>query len=123
MTITIGELKRQGTQAFNDGQYETALKIYRLAERYGVPCQMGAHFGETSLLTGAGVLLAALAGPLTACEGAMGEFLLEKDIVQPSIRHAPDGSLPTIHILEQIGLSGEVDAGLVERYSHILWRK
>lgn len=91
--------------------------VYRLAAEYGVSCQLGAHFGETSLLTAAGLLLAATAGPLTACEGAMGEFLLERDIGQPSIRHALNGALSMEDYLAKPGLTEMVDGDLVEKYT------
>lgn len=62
----------------NGGLFNT-LAIYRLAREHGIDCQLGAHFGETSILTAAGILFGALAGPLTAMEGGLGTHLLEVD--------------------------------------------
>jgi L-alanine-DL-glutamate epimerase-like enolase superfamily enzyme len=57
-----------------------ALKIHRLAARHGITVQLGAHFGETSLLTAAGIIFATLAKDLKALEGGFGTHLLERDI-------------------------------------------
>lgn len=48
--------------------------------------QLGAHFGETSILTAAGIVFAAMAGPLTAMEGGLGTHLLEYDFCSPSLQ-------------------------------------
>lgn len=93
------------------------LAIYQLAAQYGVPCQLGAHFGETSLLTAAGILLAKMAGPMTAMEGALGAFLLKKDITNPSLSQAADGYLNPEAVLQQIGLAKAVDDLVLEQYT------
>lgn len=87
----------------------SSLEIYRLASENGIPCQLGAHFGETSLLTSAGALLAGMVnGELSACEGALGEWLLSRDIVRPPIQHDFDGSLCLDQLWQQPGLVDEV---------------
>lgn len=91
--------------------------IYQLAAEHGVPCQLGAHFGETSLLSAAGIILSTLAGPMTANEGALGNFLLEKDIFQPPVQHQLDGTLTTEPILKANGLGGKIDLALLEHYT------
>ena len=60
------------------------LSIYNLAQKHGIKCQLGAHFGETSILTMAGLIVASQAPNLTAIEGAFGTRLLQKDIC-PSV--------------------------------------
>ncbi len=94
-----------------------ALAIYQLAASYEVPCQLGAHFGETSLLTAAGILLTHLAGPMSANEGALGEFLLEKDIVTASLSQAPNGHLATDPVLQGIGLAPQLNTTALEAYT------
>lgn len=93
----------------------SSLRVYRLAEKNGIPCQLGAHFGETSLLTAAGLLLSGMAGALTAHEGAMGEFLLEKDIVIPAITFGPDGRLESRMAASKKGL-GIIDGKILDQY-------
>ncbi|MCB9347965.1 MAG: hypothetical protein H6573_10710 [Lewinellaceae bacterium] len=94
----------------------SSLKVYQLAHEHGIPCQLGAHFGETSLLTAAGILLGGMAGDLTAYEGAMGAFLLEKDITAPSITMGLDGRLDTQENLPKAGL-GFIDEAALQQYT------
>lgn len=95
----------------------SALRIYHVAEEYGIPCQLGAHFGETSLLTAAGVVLTKLAGPMSANEGALGEMLLEKDILRSSLQQDNKGHLDTIDVLRQIGFSQGLNRDLLDSYT------
>lgn len=99
------------------GGISAALQIYRLAAERGVPCQLGAHFGETSLLTTAGIVLTKLAGPMSANEGALGELLLEQDIIHPSVQQDNKGKLVTGAVLQQIGFSQGLDKDLLESYT------
>src|SRR5690606_22528882 len=78
-------IRTQACRRFNlkvskHGGLFNTLAIYRLAREHGIGCQLGAHFGETSILTAAGILFAALAGPLEALEGGLGTHLLEHDL-------------------------------------------
>lgn len=57
-----------------------SLEVAKVAANFGIPCQLGAHFAETSILTHAGIILAQLAPSLTHMEGAMGTLLLGHDI-------------------------------------------
>lgn len=95
-----------------------ALEIYQLAAAHHIPCQLGAHFGETSLLTAAGILFSTLAGDLTAHEGALGDLLLEKDITIPSIRHDPFGRLSCSDLLLQPGWFTSVSEEALALYTH-----
>ncbi|MCB9306142.1 MAG: hypothetical protein H6565_06065 [Lewinellaceae bacterium] len=84
-------LQQQACRRFNlkvskHGGIFNTLSIYRMARAQGITCQLGAHFGETSILTAAGITLAAMAGPLTAMEGGLGTHLLEYDLVQPPLQ-------------------------------------
>ncbi|MCB0564630.1 MAG: hypothetical protein KDD01_09680 [Phaeodactylibacter sp.] len=94
----------------------SSLEVYQLAHEHDIPCQLGAHFGEASLLTTAGILLSGMAGAMTAYEGAMGTFLLEKDIIVPSITMGLDGRLDTQAGLPKIGL-GLIDMAALEQYT------
>lgn len=96
----------------------SSLEIYELAHQNGIPCQLGAHFGETSLLTSAGALLAGIVGgKLTNLEGALGEFLLSRDIAQPCIQHDFEGSLALDQLWQKPGL---VDAVLDDRIKNFV---
>lgn len=87
----------------------STLQVYRLAEQHGIPCQLGAHFGETSILAAAGAVMAGMAeGELTACEGAMGAFLLSSDIVERSIQFDLQGRLALDQLWQHPGLAGRL---------------
>ncbi|MEL7421466.1 MAG: enolase C-terminal domain-like protein, partial [Bacteroidota bacterium] len=68
----------------NGGLFNT-LRIYQLAQKNGIACQLSAHYGETSILSSAGLLFASIADQLTACEGALGTFLLSEDITKTPV--------------------------------------
>lgn len=63
-----------------NGGIFNSLRIYELAQKAGIPCQLSAHFGETSILTAAGALFASMVPSLSALEGALGTYLLKEDI-------------------------------------------
>jgi L-alanine-DL-glutamate epimerase-like enolase superfamily enzyme len=68
-----------------NGGILNTLRLARLAETEGLSCQLGAHFGETGLLTAAGLVLASLAPNIHIQEGGLGPLLLESDICSPSL--------------------------------------
>lgn len=70
-----------------------SLAIYQLAKQHGIPCQLGAHFGETSLLTAAGIIFSGLAPALTYREGALGTLILASDVCLDSLHIDAQGSL------------------------------
>lgn len=70
-----------------------SLEIYRLASQHGIPCQLGAHFGETSLLTAAGIIFSGLAPTLRYREGALGTLILATDICLDSLHINAEGAI------------------------------
>ncbi|MEO0469999.1 MAG: enolase C-terminal domain-like protein [Bacteroidota bacterium] len=99
--IREGQCNRLNLKLSKNGGIFSSLRIYGLAQKYGVSCQLGAHFGETSILTAAGMVFASLAGELTALEGAFGPHILSKDISETSIGFGAGGKLenPNLHLL------------------------
>jgi L-alanine-DL-glutamate epimerase-like enolase superfamily enzyme/pimeloyl-ACP methyl ester carboxylesterase len=70
------------------------LKLVEAVRGHEWPIIIGAHVGETSLLTRAGLLLAQAAGDsLLAQEGAFGSYLLEWDPAEPNLKFARGGIL------------------------------
>ena len=69
------------------------LKVVELARRAGVSCQLGAHIGESSLMSAAGLIVGALTGDLVAHEGAYGLRLLEYDLTPDPIAFGRCGAL------------------------------
>lgn len=69
------------------------LQIYEWIIQYGLKCQLGAHFGETSILTAAGTIVATLAEQLSNQEGAFGTYLLKEDICERPLMFGKDARL------------------------------
>ena len=73
------------------------------AER-GIGIVVGAHVGETSLLTRAGLTLACGFGnSLVAMEGAYGTRLLERDLTEPSLTFGSAGELVPTSVMNVTG--------------------
>ncbi|HET7402984.1 MAG TPA: enolase C-terminal domain-like protein [Usitatibacter sp.] len=82
-----------------------ALECVETARAAGVAVIVGAHVGETSVLTRAGLALGAFARDvLVAQEGALGTHLLERDITEPSLAYGPGGELDADAIAQGPGL-------------------
>jgi L-alanine-DL-glutamate epimerase-like enolase superfamily enzyme len=71
-----------------------SLELLRLLRRSGLRAIVGAHVGETSVLTRAALTAANTARDiLVAQEGAFGTHLLEHDVIEPSIMFGAGGML------------------------------
>ncbi|HTL77589.1 MAG TPA: enolase C-terminal domain-like protein [Casimicrobiaceae bacterium] len=71
-----------------------SLEIARRARDLGLRLIVGAHVGETSVLTRAALAIATFARDiLVAQEGAFGTHLLERDAVAPCLMFGPGGVL------------------------------
>lgn len=69
-----------------------SLAIANKARLYGIPIIIGAQVGETSILTRAALTVAnSYRDILLAQEGAFGTYLLERDVVEPSIKFGISG--------------------------------
>ena len=71
-----------------------SAQVARRAQGLGLRLVVGAHVGETSVLTRAGLAIAELARDIVvAQEGAFGTHLLERDAVTPSLMFGAGGVL------------------------------
>lgn len=71
-----------------------ALQLVEAIRARGWPIIIGAHVGETSVLTRAAMLVAAAAGDLLAAqEGAFGSRLIEREPASPSLKWGRGGVL------------------------------
>ena len=82
--------------------------MVRLARAHNIGLQLGAHVGETSILSAAGRHLAAHLGDLRFLEGSYGTLLLSADITRQSLRFGFGGKAPLVrgsglgvHVLEE----------------------
>jgi len=71
-----------------------ALKLVEEVKKLGWPIIIGCHVGETSLLTRAALVPAYAAGEnLIAQEGAFGDYLVEREPVEPILKFGRNGVL------------------------------
>jgi L-alanine-DL-glutamate epimerase-like enolase superfamily enzyme len=92
-----------------NGGILNTLRIYELAQQYGIPCQVGAHFGETSILTAAGLIFASVAGELRAMEGGLGTYLLERDVCSEPLMIDFNAQIKGERLIGKYGLGVEVE--------------
>jgi L-alanine-DL-glutamate epimerase-like enolase superfamily enzyme len=93
------------------------LALVRAAQARGLGVILGAHVGETSLLTRAALAAACVAGSgLIAQEGAYGDLLLASDLTSPSLRFGYGGRLDLrrSRLLRRPGLGLKVDPARVQ---------
>jgi L-alanine-DL-glutamate epimerase-like enolase superfamily enzyme len=96
------------------GGLTRALDLLDECRRLALPVIVGAHVGETSLLTRAELTLAHAAGDLlVAQEGAFGTWLLREDLVDPPLMFGDGGLLRPGRCLDPTttGLGLAVDVG------------
>lgn len=91
--IKAGACNHFNLKVSKNGGIFNMFRIYNLAQQHGIPCQLGAQYGETSILTAAGSLFAQQAPVLTALEGALGTHLLQDDIVNETLMLDQNGQL------------------------------
>jgi L-alanine-DL-glutamate epimerase-like enolase superfamily enzyme len=97
-----------------------SLALVEKARARGLDIIVGAHVGETSLLTRAGLTLAQNAGPaLVAQEGAFGTHLLAGDVCRPVLMFQAGGKLSAGQALAgcRAGWGLEVEASALGRTS------
>ena len=86
-----------------------ALPLVRSAQSHGFGIIVGAHVGETSVLTRAALTLARAAGAgLIAQEGAFGTHLLTRDVADPPLMFGVGGVIDTA----QVSLANQPGLGL-----------
>lgn len=83
------------------------LRLIEAIQARGWPIIIGAHVGETSLLTRAALLLAQAAGDsLIAQEGAFGSYLLEWDPAEPNLKFGREGVLDLERPYAELSVQG-----------------
>ena len=82
------------------------LRLVDAINARGWPLIVGAHVGETSVLTRAAMLVAAQADDLAAQEGAFGSRLIEREPVTPSLRWGRGGELDLSRLYAEVTPEG-----------------
>jgi len=96
------------------GGLARTLEFIELARAEGLDWQLGAHVGETAILSAVGRALALSVTDSLFVEGSVGEWLLEEDLCAPPVQFGPDAYGER---LEGIGLGIEVLEERVARYA------
>lgn len=78
-----------------NGGLLNAMRIYDLAKRNHVACQLGAQVGETAIISAAGRYFAGMTGDLRFHEGSFGTRLLEADLTRRPYRFGLGGRATT----------------------------
>ena len=84
-----------------------------IAAKAGLTCQMGAHPGESAILSAAGRQFAATTPNLRYLEGSAGAILLKQDIADRSVSPGRGGRAPA---LDGPGLGIVVDEAKLEQF-------
>lgn len=113
-------IQHNGADVFNlrvskNGGIVNSLKLYNIAKDAGLHCQLGAQVGETSLLSSAGRILAALTGDLVFHEGSAGTRLLKQDITRTPLEFGSGGAAAIDEIQHHPGLGVLVDPQLLKK--------
>ena len=74
------------------GGLGNCLELVRIAERAGLDYQLGAHVGETAILSAAGRHLALSLGTPRFVEGSVGGFLLTEDLTTKPVQFEHGGT-------------------------------
>ncbi|MFO1428678.1 MAG: enolase C-terminal domain-like protein [Candidatus Competibacteraceae bacterium] len=93
-------IQEQAATGFNiriskNGGLLNAMRIYDLAKRNGIKCQLGAQVGETAIIAAAGRLFAGMTGDLCFHEGSFGTHLLQADVTRRPYRFGFGGKAST----------------------------
>ncbi len=96
------------------GGIARTLAFVDIARAHGIGFQIGAHVGETAVLSAAGRHVAASLPDLRYLEGSYGNLLLAEDIAIPSLRFGHRGRAP---LPRGPGLGVEVQEERLNRYA------
>ncbi|MCP4132070.1 MAG: hypothetical protein GY754_13935 [bacterium] len=114
-------IKKKAATSFNiriskNGGIINSSRIYNLAQKNGIRCQLGAQVGETAVISSFGRVFAAITGNLLFHEGSFGTRLLEEDITPNKYSfNLFKGKASTK--IEGEGIDIPVDEKLVNRFS------
>ena len=105
------------------GGLHKALAIHQLAKENGITCQLGAHYGESSILSRAGLAFATSPGvhPMYL-EGSFGKWLLKDSIIPSPVTHTLKGKLDVLSNFPKNGLISDLIFDKLDQHSQVLIR-
>jgi muconate cycloisomerase len=113
-------ISNKGASGFNlkiskHGGIWPTFRIYKMARKAEMTCQLGCHVGETALLTAAGRHFALIADRLHAYEGSFGRFLLCNDVTSEDVTFGKGGLVDLSPIIGRAGLGVVVDQSFLRK--------
>lgn len=112
--LTSGAIDFVNVRVSKCGGLGPSLALARRAAANGIGVLVGAHVGETAILSAAGRLVAAAAPDTAFVEGSFGSLLLVEDISTNPVRFGRAG---VANVLGGGGLGVDIDEGRLRRYS------
>jgi L-alanine-DL-glutamate epimerase-like enolase superfamily enzyme len=99
------------------GGFLNSLKVVKKAQQMGMLWQLGAHVGETAILSLAGRHFAAACKGFMHLEGSYSTFVLKEDLNDTDARFGMNGKAK---LPDGAGLGIYLDIGKLERWSELL---
>ena len=96
------------------GGFTKALQIYKAARSKQMLVVLGAHVGETAIVSFAGRHLAMMCPEAKYREGSFSTYVLKEDLVSEDISPGPGGTVP---VPSAAGLGIDVDPSMIDRWS------
>jgi L-alanine-DL-glutamate epimerase-like enolase superfamily enzyme len=96
------------------GGFRKAHYIYQQAKRKHMMVVLGAHVGETAILSFAGRHLAMMCPEATYLEGSFSKYVLKEDLVNEDISFGAGGAVP---VPIGSGLGIDIESGAIENWS------
>lgn len=98
------------------GGFQKAYNIYQQATLKNMTVVLGAHVGETAILSFAGRNLAIMCQEAKYLEGSFSKYVLKEDLVNEDISFGPGGVVP---VPTGPGLGIEIETPAIENWSEL----
>ena len=98
------------------GGFRKAYQIYQRARLKQMTIVVGAHVGETAILSFAGRNLAMICQDAQYLEGSFSTYVIQEDLVEEDISFGTEGMVPAVN---RSGLGIEIKTSAIEKWSDL----
>lgn len=98
------------------GGFRKAYQIYQRAKLKQMMIVVGAHVGETAILSFAGRNLAMICPDAEYLEGSFSKYVIQEDLVEEDISFGSGGMAPVVN---RSGLGIEIEQSAIEKWSDL----
>jgi len=98
------------------GGFRKAYQIYQRARSKQMTIVVGAHVGETAILSFAGRNLAMICQDAKYLEGSFSKYVIQEDLVEEDISFGTGGMVPAVN---RSGLGIEIKTSAIEKWSDL----